>query len=309
MLIDGVMLLWFGLTALSLLFVAIDIRTTPENPVMKWAFVLFTAYSGPFGAFLYVLGCREPLPGLHERYVAARWRQALGSTMHCVAGDGIGILIGAVIGTIVALPLLADFALEYVLGFAFGWSIFQALFMGEMFGSYWKALKGTFSSEFLSMNCLMGGMIVVSALAFQDNPHAHDPTHALFWFRMSLALMFGALCAYPMNYWLVAHHLKHGMMTVRPKKAGEDGPTRHDAAHETKMPMGEDTTAGQASEKSMETASVTTPSVATMSMAEKMKTAEGGSALHKPTPPVWVMGALSIGVLVLGVAIARAFSA
>ena len=98
MLIDGVMLLWFALTALSVAFVAIDIRTTPEHPVMKWAFVLFMAYSGPFGAFLYVLGCREPLPGLHERYVAARWRQVLGSTMHCVAGDGIGILAGATIG-------------------------------------------------------------------------------------------------------------------------------------------------------------------------------------------------------------------
>ena len=101
MLIDGVMLLWFVLTALSVAFVAIDIRDTPEHPVMKWAFVLFTLYSGPFGAFLYVLGCREPLPGFHEQYVSARWRQTLGSTMYCVAGDGIGILMGAVIG---ALP-------------------------------------------------------------------------------------------------------------------------------------------------------------------------------------------------------------
>ena len=54
MLIDGVILLWFLLTALSVAFVAIDIRTTPEHPVMKWAFVLFTLYSGPFDAFLSV---------------------------------------------------------------------------------------------------------------------------------------------------------------------------------------------------------------------------------------------------------------
>jgi len=56
MLIDGVMLLWFLLTALAVAFVAIDIRDTPEHPVMKWAFVLFTLYAGPIGAFLYVLG-------------------------------------------------------------------------------------------------------------------------------------------------------------------------------------------------------------------------------------------------------------
>jgi hypothetical protein len=66
----------------SVAFVALDIRSTPEHPV-KSAFVLFTAYSGPFGAFLYVLGCREPLPSLREQYVSARWRQALGAT--CIA--------------------------------------------------------------------------------------------------------------------------------------------------------------------------------------------------------------------------------
>jgi hypothetical protein len=31
-----------------------------------------TAYTGAIGAFLYVLSCREPLPGLHERYTAAQ---------------------------------------------------------------------------------------------------------------------------------------------------------------------------------------------------------------------------------------------
>jgi hypothetical protein len=63
----GVMLLWFLLTALSLLFVVIEIRSTPASPVLKWGFILLTAYTGPLDAFLYVLGCREPLPELHER--------------------------------------------------------------------------------------------------------------------------------------------------------------------------------------------------------------------------------------------------
>src|SRR5499425_2634822 len=132
--LEGVMLLWFLLAAISVLFVAIDIRTTPESPVLKWGFVLLTAYTGVFGVFLYVLGCREPLPGLHEQYVAARWRQALGSTMHCVAGDGVGILVGAMLAGFFGLAGLAEVILEYVLGFAFGWTIFQALFMRDMSG-------------------------------------------------------------------------------------------------------------------------------------------------------------------------------
>jgi hypothetical protein len=52
--LDGVMLLWFLLTAAALLFVAVDIRNTPESPVLKWGFVLLTAYTGVIGAFLYV---------------------------------------------------------------------------------------------------------------------------------------------------------------------------------------------------------------------------------------------------------------
>ncbi len=214
--LDGVMLLWFALTLLSLLFVAIDIRTTPESPVLKWGFVLLTAYTGPLGAFLYVLGCREPLPGLHERYVAVRWRQVLGSTMHCVAGDGVGILAGAVIASVMHLSSGIDIALEYLLGFGFGWAIFQALFMrSEAGGSYKRALSNTFFPELLSMNCLMAGMVPTMILAMRHAPRGDDPFGPVFWFVMSMALLVGFITAFPMNWWLVSRHLKHGMMTVR----------------------------------------------------------------------------------------------
>ena len=218
--LDGVMLLWFILAAFAVAFVAIDIRTTPEATVMKWGFVLLTAYTGPFGAFLYVLGCREPLPGLHERYVAVHWRQALGSTMHCVAGDGVGILVGAVIARRYHLAGLEEVALEYVLGFLFGWTVFQALFMRDMAGSYARSLETTFLPEFLSMNYLMAAMVVASAFFAQYFPGAHDPARPAFWFHMSLALLVGFIGAYPINSWLVARHLKHGMMTVRRGPAG-----------------------------------------------------------------------------------------
>jgi hypothetical protein len=216
--LEGVILLWFILTALSVIFVAIDIRTTPESTVMKWGFVLVTLFTGPFGCFLYIMGCREPLPGMHEAYVAAPWRQALGSTMHCVAGDGVGILVGAVIAALLLLAPLPDFILEYVLGFLFGWGIFQALFMKDMAGgSYIKALKTTFIPELTSMNCLMAGMAMVSMIGKANVAGAQHPASPRFWFIMSMALLVGLCAAYPMNYWLVSRKLKHGMLTVRPK--------------------------------------------------------------------------------------------
>jgi hypothetical protein len=230
--LDGVMLLWFLLTAMSLLFVVIDIRTTPASPVLKWGFILLTAYMGPLGVFLYVLGCREPLPGMHERYVATRWKQVLGSTMHCVAGDGVGILTGAVIASVLHLTKVTDIALEYVLGFGFGWSIFQALFMrGMAGGSYRRSLTSTFFPELLSMNCLMAGMVPVMSIAMASTPGSRDPSAPSFWFIMSMALLVGFITAYPMNWWLVSRHMKHGMMTVRSpddKASGGADKTMHD---------------------------------------------------------------------------------
>jgi hypothetical protein len=213
--LNGIMLLWFLLTAMAVVFVAIDIRSTPESPVLKWGFILLVAYTGPIGAFLYVLGCREPMPGLHERYVATRWRQVLGSTMHCVAGDGVGILVGAAVASYLTLSHPVGMALEYSLGFGFGWTIFQALFMREMAGSYRQSLGKTFLPEFLSMNVLMTGMMPVAAVGRILVGGKLGPLAPAFWFVMSMALLAGFVVAYPMNWWLVAKGLKHGMITQR----------------------------------------------------------------------------------------------
>ena len=213
--LDGVILLWFLLAALSVLFVAVDIRLTPEAAVMKWGFVIVTAFTGPVGAFLYVLGCREPLPRTHERFVAAKWRQVLGSTLHCVAGDGLGILAAAVVTRSLGLPMGLDLASEYLTGFLFGWTVFQALFMKDMAGgSYGRSLRSTLLPEFLSMNGVMTGMVAIMVPAMAHVPGADAPGSPRFWFVMSMALLAGLIVAYPINWWLVGQGLKHGMMTV-----------------------------------------------------------------------------------------------
>jgi hypothetical protein len=220
--LDGVMLLWFIQVAISVVFVAWDIRGTPEATVMKWGFVIVTAFSGLFGALLYTLSCREPLPETHEPYVAVKWRQAVGSTMHCVAGDGVGIVAAAVITSGAGLPMWADVLCEYALGFLFGWTVFQALFMQTMYGTYGRSLARTFLPELLSMNTVMAGMTAVMVPWMTHEMEAMRPSRPEFWFVMSIALCAGFVVALPMNWWLVDHGLKHGMMTVR-----RDAPADH----------------------------------------------------------------------------------
>lgn len=144
------LVLWFSLAFLSVPFVVFDIWKTPAAPVLKWAFVILTVFAGPLEAFFYVLGCREPLEGTHAAYVAARWRQVLGSTMHCAAGDGLGIIAGAAMASWLQFSAGVDFIVEYLLGFGFGWGFFQAFAMRDMAGgSYARSLRITFLPEFL----------------------------------------------------------------------------------------------------------------------------------------------------------------
>src|SRR5262245_29497198 len=190
--------------------------------------------------------------------------------MHCVAGDGVGILAGAVLSSVFGLAGLLEVAVEYILGFAFGWTIFQALFMRDMAGgSYLRALKSTFISQLLSMNLLMAGMVPTVMALKSRIPSAADPATPQFWFVMSMGLL-GASSS--PNWWLVAHHLKHGMMTVRPATAGGHG------AHSAHAGM---------------------DSARTMSMGETMTMGD-----KAPWPPIPVMTLLSFLALAAGVAIA-----
>ena len=65
------------------------------------------------------------------------------------------------------------------------------------------------------MNVMMAAMIFVRTVLVRNIDGADDPGNPEFWWVMSMALFAGFICAYPMNWWLVTNHLKHGMMTVR----------------------------------------------------------------------------------------------
>jgi hypothetical protein len=105
-------------------------------------------------------------------------------------------------------------------------------------GSYLRALRSTFIAELLSMNLLMAGMVPTVMALKSRIPFAADPASPRFWFVMSMGLLVGFIFAYPMNWWLVAHHLKHGMMTVRPAAAHTGAHAGMDAAPHASMSMG-----------------------------------------------------------------------
>ena len=220
--IDIFLNIWLILAALSAAYVAWDQFTgNPEPTVMKWGFVLVTLYMGPIGLLLYVMADKEPRPGEHEEFIKPLWKQGVGSTIHCVAGDATGIIIAAAVTATLGLPMWIDIIVEYVAGFAFGLFIFQALFMkGLMGGSYWENVKRSFMPELISMNAMMAGMApVMIRLMMGRDMRAMDPGELLFWVVMSIGVSAGFALAYPVNVWMVARKMKHGLMTQRKQQA------------------------------------------------------------------------------------------
>ena len=216
-LIDTVLIVWFVLSGLSAAYVAGDaFANNPELTVMKWGWILVTLYTGPIGAALYILSCKPAVPDEHADFVRPRWKQALGSTIHCMAGDATGIIVAATITITLGLPMWVDTLAEYVFGFAFGLLIFQSLFMKDMLGgSYTRSLRASFMPEWLSMNAVMAGMIPTMVILMSRDMRAMEPTSPRYWGVMSLATLVGLVVAYPVNWWLVATGLKHGMGTTR----------------------------------------------------------------------------------------------
>jgi manganese oxidase len=262
--VDYFLVAWFLIASASTGYVAWDqFRNNPEPVVMKWGFILVTLYLGPLGLLLYVLADKEPRPGEHEQFVQPLWKQGVGSTIHCVAGDATGIILGAAVTALLGLPMWIDLIVEYVAGFAFGLFIFQSLFMKSMMGgTYLQNVRKSFLPEFISMNFMMAGMApVMSFLMMGRDMRAMDPAELLFWGVMSLGVIAGFIAAYPSNVWMVARRLKHGLMTERkrgsrigtPHQANEHSasPDQHEAgmhkghdSHQVQPPTGSHTHSG-----------------------------------------------------------------
>lgn len=208
---------------------------------MKWGFILVTLYLGPFGLLLYVLADKEPRPGEHEDFTAPLWKQGVGSTIHCVAGDATGIILAATVTALLGLPMWIDLIVEYIAGFSFGLFIFQALFMKRMMGgTYWENVRKSFMPEFISMNAMMAGMApTMSLLMMGRDMRAMDPLELIFWGVMSLGVMVGFAAAYPFNVWMVKKKIKHGLMTERDgAQEGGDGHGKHGGSGKPKSGMG-----------------------------------------------------------------------
>jgi hypothetical protein len=204
--LDAVLMGWLALTLLSTMYVARHALSRNRGPaVTRWGWVLVTLYTGPIGAALYGLACATPRQTSPDALDEPRWKQALGATVRCVAGDATGVIAAAVLAGALGVPMWVDLVLEYLFGLGVGLFVFEALSMKSLgSGSYVGAVRRSLLPTWLSMNAMMAVMIPTMVILVSQDPAAVRPDATRFWGVMSLATVFGALAAYPLNWWLVA---------------------------------------------------------------------------------------------------------
>lgn len=196
---------------------------TVLKPAMKWAWPIIVFFFGPIGLALYLFTARAPGVGSvrdeeekqerHNAYVTSNgFRKVTGSVIHCVGGDGVGIITAMVLARVAGLSFWEEWLFEYVAGYLFGTLIFQYKAMTMHAEGWLEAMYKAFRGEWYSMLAVMAGMGIVmgyvTPLVVTAQP---TPDTFAFWGFASLGLFVGFLFAYPMNWLEVKVGYKHGM--------------------------------------------------------------------------------------------------
>jgi hypothetical protein len=186
------------------------------GPMALWAYYRYGRLSTR-GKAMEAKQRGEEAPGNRKPFPAM---VALGAT-HCGAGCSLGDLCAEWLVFATGLMLwplphhkhlfaawVIDFGFAYVLGI-----IFQYFTIAPMRGlSFGKGIWAAIKADTLSMTAwqigMYGWMAIATFLIFGMEIKKTDP---VFWFMMQIAMLFGFLTSYPVNWWLLKAGLKEKM--------------------------------------------------------------------------------------------------
>jgi len=128
---------WYVSGFIFAIWVIYDVHyvNTSVNKALKAGWPVIISFFSIVGLFLYLWTCRpkgmvyfktgikekSTREKVHHNYVVSTFSKVTGSVIHCVAGDGLGIMTAMVIGRFIGLNFWSEFGGEYLIGFLFGW--------------------------------------------------------------------------------------------------------------------------------------------------------------------------------------------
>ena len=206
-----------SLGVLSAVITALDLlRRSQKMWIMNVVWPLTAVWSGPLGMWAYYAVGRAAKGGAAEQ--KPFWQSVGVGATHCGSGCTLADLIVewsvllfpvTLFGSPVFGTWLIDFAVAFLIGIAFQYFTIAPMRHLPFWQGLWAALK----ADTLSLSAWQLGMYGWMALALFVffSPTSLPKTGPVFWFMMQIAMLFGFLTSYPVNWWLLAKGLKEKM--------------------------------------------------------------------------------------------------
>lgn len=198
---------WAALMLPSLAILVADLRRNNAHlmTLMKLVWALTVLYSGPLGLLIYWSTGRKEIAD------DSTARRAFRSVAHCYSGCGMGEIVGVVIAVgLLSLGNLWTAAITFVLAYVAGYALTVGPLMQEGV-AFPSAMRDAFLSETPSI-AVMEIVAIGVDLTLAGQAGMGD---ALFWSSLIVSLTCGLVAAYPVNYLLIRHGVKEGMMDPR----------------------------------------------------------------------------------------------
>jgi hypothetical protein len=182
------------------------------GPVALWAYFKWGRLSGHHRMMEAKKQGEEP-PGKRKPF----WQMCAVATTHCGSGCAVGDLIGE--WALVLFPLAlfghkifaawgADFALAFLFGIAFQYFTIKPMRNLTARQGLLAALKADTLSLIAWQIGMYGWMALATFVIFSREIRITTP---VFWLLMQIAMWFGFLTSYPVNWWLLKRGIKEKM--------------------------------------------------------------------------------------------------
>ncbi len=195
--------------------------------IMNIVWPITALYSGPLGLIAYFRVGRQStarkVPASKKRGKKRTgkekpfWQTAGVGTTHCGSGCALGDICAewlmfffplAIAGHKIFGAWLIDFAFAYTFGIAFQYFAIKPM----RNYSFREGLIAAVKADTLSLTAwqigMYGWMAITTFVIFGRELEPTDPT---FWFMMQIAMLFGFLTSYPVNWWLIRKGIKEAM--------------------------------------------------------------------------------------------------
>ena len=214
--------------ALCALVIAWDLTRHPQQMwIMNIVWPVTALYGGLVALWAYYrvgrLSSKERVQAAKERDEEPPGKQkpfwqmvGLGAT-HCGSGCTLGDIIAewfiffvplSLFGRTIFAGWVLDFILAFLLGIAFQYFTIKPMRDLSVGKGIWAAVKADTLSLTSWQIGMYGWMAIVTFLIFGHEIPKTDP---VFWFMMQIAMIFGFLTAYPVNWWLLRTGIKEKM--------------------------------------------------------------------------------------------------